>query len=403
MRWRHQRRLPRWVVLVDGDQEWVVDFDNVLSVETFTALVRDRSPFVLTELFPGPGELCVEGPEGQFVHEIVLPYFKKASHTERAPDPGQARRPPPRRRASSPAVGKTFVPGSEWLYIKLYTGISTADRVLRHLAGPLTRQAMDSEAADAWFFARFDDPHWHLRLRLHGDARRLRDEVLPVVERTVKPFMASGEIWRWELATYRPEVERYGGTAGIELAERIAHVDSQAVLTILENTAGIADSDVRWRLALMGMDLLLAEFVASLPERLELVKGFRARRQRDLGLEDRPKQQLADRWRRERRELAALAEARKDGRHPLAPALAALEQRSRKLRPLAAELRLRAEADRLDRPPRDLVADYAHMFCNRLLEADAWRQELVLYDFLAQHLRSCLARGGCEDGLAAWR
>lgn len=397
--WRRRRRIPRWAVLADGDREWVVDFDNVLAVETFAALIRGRPRFVLTELFPGPGELCVEGPEGRFVHELVIPFRRRGRRRKARAEHASAAPPPPVRRA--------FVPGSEWLAVELYTGVSTADRVLRRVAGPLARQATESGAADGWFFVRFDDPHRHLRLRFHGDPRRLRGEVLPALERAVAPLMAGGEVWRWRLATYEREVERYGGAAGIELAERVAHVDSEAVLAILDRLAGAGDPGVRWRLALVGMDLLLADLGWPPAARLGLVEELRRSRARELGLDLSPagrlRRQLADRWRRERRALAAVGAAREDRRHPLAPALAALERRSLGLRPLAAELRRRGDEGLLGRAPQDLAADFVHMFCNRLLESEGFRHELVLYDFLGRHLRSRTARGHGDDGLAAWR
>ena len=44
---RGSRRLPRWVVLADGDNELPVDLDNVLAVEAFAESVRNREQAVL--------------------------------------------------------------------------------------------------------------------------------------------------------------------------------------------------------------------------------------------------------------------------------------------------------------------------------------------------------------------
>ena len=60
---------------------------------------------------------------------------------------------------------RRFPPGSEWLYAKLYTGIATADDVLLEVIAPLTQEALRRGAADKWFFIRYADPQWHLRLR----------------------------------------------------------------------------------------------------------------------------------------------------------------------------------------------------------------------------------------------
>ena len=81
--WRAARRLPRHVALADGDNELAIDLDNVLTVEAFLHAVKGRAAARLTELFPPADELCVRGPEGSFVHEIVVPFVKKLDVAKR--------------------------------------------------------------------------------------------------------------------------------------------------------------------------------------------------------------------------------------------------------------------------------------------------------------------------------
>ena len=51
--WRAERRLPRWVVLADGDNTLPIDFDNVLSVEAFLDLLGGQKEVVLRGAVPG--------------------------------------------------------------------------------------------------------------------------------------------------------------------------------------------------------------------------------------------------------------------------------------------------------------------------------------------------------------
>ena len=94
---------------------------------------------MLFEFFPEPDELCARGPEGRFVHELIVPFVRS---TTTAPAPRT-------RAAATPAVGiqRSFLPGSEWLFVKLYLGASTADSVLREVVGPIAREAVASTAA----------------------------------------------------------------------------------------------------------------------------------------------------------------------------------------------------------------------------------------------------------------
>src|SRR5262249_13573134 len=48
--WRTERRLPRWLLLADGDHELPVDLDNALSIASFLHLLAGRDAALLLEL-----------------------------------------------------------------------------------------------------------------------------------------------------------------------------------------------------------------------------------------------------------------------------------------------------------------------------------------------------------------
>ena len=173
-RLREERRMPRYVVLSDGDNELLVDFENALALDAVIDLVRKREEITLTEVYPAPDELCAEGPEGRFFHELIVPFTRRpiaaSSVSSDAP------------KAPSLLIARTFPPGSEWLYAKLYIGTATADRVLCEELAPLAADAVASGAARRWFFIRYADPNWHLRVRFHGDPLMLRERVQPPLE-----------------------------------------------------------------------------------------------------------------------------------------------------------------------------------------------------------------------------
>ncbi len=58
--------------LVDADNELLVDLENVLSIDTFLDVVEERDRARLVEVFPGPDELAATGPEGRFLHEVLV-------------------------------------------------------------------------------------------------------------------------------------------------------------------------------------------------------------------------------------------------------------------------------------------------------------------------------------------
>ena len=379
-RWREQRGIPRRVLVSDEDNELLVDFDHVLSVDAFVAAVRQKDAFRLIEFWPGFDELPVRGPEGRFVHELTIPFVRRRVPTRRPPAPSLLE-----------GVERILPPTSRWLYLKLYTGTATADLVLRDVIAPLVSRAMESGAAERWFFIRYGDPQNHLRVRFGGEPARLR-EIIDWLPELLDPLLAEGRISRWQLDTYEREVERYGGPAAMEIAERIFHADSDAVLAALDELAGDSGAEWRWRLALAGIDRLFADFGFDLPGRRDVLSGLRRSFGAELDAGPQLTQQLAQRLRETGNELYDLVTAGVGPDHPLAAGMAALDRRSANLAPLVAELRALESRGELTARLDDLVASYIHMFVNRLIRSDARRHELVLYDLLHRLTLSRLAR-----------
>ncbi|HJX27586.1 MAG TPA: thiopeptide-type bacteriocin biosynthesis protein, partial [Thermoanaerobaculia bacterium] len=396
--WRERRRFPRLVTLADGDNELLVDLDNVLSVDTFLDLLEERDRARLLELFPGPDRLCARGPEGRFVHELLIPFIAPPPQTAaravrregtETPSPVAPEAPP------APAIRRSFPPGSEWLYVKLYTGTATADGLLRDVVGPTVREALATGAADSWFFIRYADPQWHLRVRLHGDPGALHGQVLPSLQDSIAELLADGRLWKVQLDTYEREVERYGGPQGMELSERLFQVDSDAVLDIIEMLAGDEGADVRWRLALLGTDLLLSDLGLSPETRRTVVERLRSSFWREFSGSKPLRVQLDQKLRAERRDLIHMLEtgigaAAADS--PLAPALAVFERRSRAFAPVVEELKRREGEGRLTVSVADMASSFVHMFVNRMVRSAARAHEVVLYDFLHQLHESREAR-----------
>ncbi|MCG8458380.1 MAG: lantibiotic dehydratase [Holophagales bacterium] len=401
--WRQRLGLPRWVQLVDGDNELPVDLENVLSLVAFLSAASRRAEVVLAELSPGDGELWAEGPEGRFVHELVIPFVANAAPTPRRAGAESARTGSAHSdsnieasrtagRAAPPTVRRLFPPGSEWLYAKLYTGTATADRLLAEAVAPIRQQALESGAADGWLFLRYGDPDWHLRLRFHGDPRRLNGEVLPRLQAAAAQVLEDGRLHRFQIDTYERELERYGGPAAIELAEAFFAVDSDAVLALVLSLEGDEGAVARWQLTLLGIDLLLEDLGFDEAGKRRLVERIQQGSAREFRIDAHARRQLADRLRSERKGLETLLSRDLPPDHPLAPGVAILEQRSSRLQPIFTELRRREAAGLLIRPVEDLAPSYAHMFANRLLRSDGRLQEMVIYDFLHRLYLSRAAR-----------
>ncbi len=387
---RERLELPRWIVIGDGDNELPVDLDNELMVDSAAHLLKGRPNATIYELLPQPDELALRSPEGGFSHELVA-LFSRVSRTENEnAEPKPHERPVLTEVIDAP---RKFLPGSQWLYLKLYTGPATADALLRGYVAPVIEQALATGLVSQWFFIRYGDPDNHLRIRFAGDPDKLTGQLLPLLHAALAQATARGLSHRIVIDTYERELERYGGAHGIELAEQLFCADSDAALAIIGACEGDAGTDAMWRLAFAGVDKLLDDLGLSLAEKLALATAARDAFGAEHGITTAFQKQLGDKYRRHSKELAALLAAAPDGDHLYAPAIAAFAVRSQRLRPLGQRLRALVSAGKLTKSLDDLVHSYVHMHVNRMIRSSQRAHELVLYDLLRRHYDGLVARG----------
>jgi thiopeptide-type bacteriocin biosynthesis protein len=373
---RRTRSLPRFVVIADGDNELPVDFESSLGVDVVIHHARAGQALELYEQFPAPDELAVSGPDGSFVSELVMLFT--------AGNAGRAQR----FDRAGPAIQRSFAPGSEWLYAKLYTGPAVADRVLREAVAPVVRELLGRGLAGGWFFLRYADPDHHLRVRFRGDPEALTGVALPALHAALAPLLGDGSVWKVQLDTYQRELERYGGADCIELAEQLFAIDSDATLDIVDLLEGDEGKDARWRVAVRGADDLLIALGLDPAERLSSYTAARDAFAAEFGIDTDFQRQLGAIYRTERADLAQLLRpGGVDTDHWLAPGFQVLEARADRLREPAREL-----AARLGPRTADVGRSLIHMHLNRMLHASQRAQELVIYDLLRRHCRSAQAR-----------
>ena len=371
--WRARRGLPRRTCLVEGDNVLAFDFDNVLSVDTFVRAVRRGDDVLLEELFPGPDELVGTAPDGQHAVELVVPFVRSATVVT-APSTSDAP-------VTSPTTRRVFPPGAEWSYLKLYTGTATADRLLLDAIAPAARQLISSGAADCWFFLRYADPGFHLRVRIHGDP----DEIRPALDGLIARAIGDGRAHDALLGTYNREIERYGGAEGVLIAERLFHADSDAVVDLLDLfEPGDVGHEARWQIGLLGVERLLQDLGLDEAARANLSRGMRDDFDRELHADARLHKAIGHRARAERPALEALLAAAPNSDHLLALGIRVLAERSARISPLAAELVSLRGAGRLALPIDDLASSFAHMWLNRLCRSQNRFQEYVIYALLAR-------------------
>jgi len=395
--WRVRRRIPRWAAIRGENQNLPVDFCNPLSVKSFVHLLKHYNEGALQEFFPAPDALSARGPEGSFVHDLVIPFLAKTP-----PSNAQYLQVMTSRRSARRSVPlRVFPPFSKWMYVKLYMGPSMADTVLRERIAPLVMKSLREGVIDRWFFLRYRDPEVHLRLRFQGSRQRLLNRFLPLVQAEIDSLIETNRAWRVQYDTYERETERYGGDLGIPLAEQIFHFDSQAVLQIIgslePNDEGLND---RWRLALRGVDMLLTGFGYRTKAKQQLVQMARVKFLGRIAQDDESSSYRRSlHFRKERPILESILDddSAKNGvhlRNSMVSCLRILRERSIRLAPTVLQFKDLDRKRKLSVPLSDLALSFVHMHLNRLLRWGMSPGEDEIYDSLERLYISRMARLG---------
>ncbi|HWM84571.1 MAG TPA: lantibiotic dehydratase [Kofleriaceae bacterium] len=416
---REVRGLPRWVSLVDTDRPdnvLLVDLENSLCVDSLVQKVRAGTA-VLREVLPVVEEQVVRGPGGGYAHEIAVPFLRSGSGSgafsgtgtgtgvgsgmgsgSGSPEarglrseasPGSSS-PEARGLRSEASLRRFFPPGSEWLSLVVEMAPVHMDRLLVGELAPVARRARADGDAESWFFLRLSFPVPQLRVRLQGRPAALahvRDRLDQAIGR------AADRIWRASYTTYEPEVERYGGAAGMAAAHRLFEADSDAVVELLAGLDDLADEPVRWELALAGMDRLLADLDFSPAAKLAILERIAARWRAEFAVDAAAEEHLRSRFRRDRVRLEQLLGGAAPANPALRHGLAALDRRSPRSAAAGVELRDLAAAGALTAPPELLAESFLHMHAIRMSVRYSRRHELIVYELLRRLYRSQVARG----------
>lgn len=381
--WREQWDVPRQVYLAENDNRLLLDLENPLCIRELIDACNEgaarRATVHLQEVLPDFAHTWVPGADGHFVSEFVVPLVRRRTEAGRTSMLQESRTPVPR------SVYQCL-PGSDWLYVKLYSGRTRHDDLLSGPIRQFVEQATTAGLIDRWFFIRYTDPDAHLRLRFHGTPSALLRELAPTLTAWAQTLVEDGLVRKMAIDTYDREVERYGGPIGIDLAERLFAVDSTLITNILMLRAQRVLSIDSTDLALLTVDDLLIGLGKSVTDRLTVYRSMRRSQGEQFGWEIdslrksfHPYRKVAQRilgdrtWAREQpggSELAGL-----------------LQQRSAHLFAIAEQFTMAREGGEIRMSEVSILGGYIHMHYNRLLGLDRRHEFSIMY-FLERTLES---------------
>ncbi|MET3876253.1 thiopeptide-type bacteriocin biosynthesis protein [Chitinophaga sp. OAE865] len=372
---KEQRQLPRHVQLAEGDNDLLIDFTSAFGRMLLTDKLKKGNVILYECLFNETTRLSVN-EQGAFCNEIIIPLC----NTVWQPPAGLTAVP------SATGLQRSFAPGSEWMYIKIYCGPKWMDKLLLKVLQPLTRELQLAGITDRWFFTRYQDPDHHIRLRFHlPQYHQHSSMVMQRVEEILHPYLNNDIVRKIQLDTYVRELERYG-PALMEHSEAFFFHDSEAVLQLLQ-TIGGAENKERWLLALKGADELLNSFGYTPMMKMKLLQQLQQQFFSEHHGNAALLLQLNNKYRTHKRLInAVLLDNAHDYTLPDG-ARKAFIKRAMAWKDIIQDLQTIQQNAITELPPH-----YLHMFLNRMFTANVRLHELVIYHYLMKYYVSLVAR-----------
>lgn len=166
-------------------------------------------------------------------------------------------------------INRVFIPGSNWVYLKIYLGENMADKVLSYEIYSLIKTLKNRHLIIKWFFIRYSDPAFHLRIRFLIDNSYSFGEVMYILNLKMKNLVKKKAIWKVQFDTYNREIERYNKIV-IEDVETLFYLDSDCILSIIKSISKM-DENFRWMISLNLVDNLLSNFHYSLTKKMDIM------------------------------------------------------------------------------------------------------------------------------------
>ncbi len=285
-------------------------------------------------------------------------------------------------------IQRTFIAGDEWLYYKIYAGISTVDNLLATEILPLTEKLLSNKYIDKWFFIRYTDPDYHLRLRFHLTNNQNTSAIISSVNFLLKPYVQDGLVSKVQLDTYKRELERYG-MKNIEHSESLFYHDSVLVANALKVLNNNQFGELRWLFCLKSIDKLLSDFQFSTVSKLELMEYLKNAFASEFNMDKSLKKQLSQKYQKYKLKINQILSddiVQEESKY----LVNLLQERSDMISKIYLPIikNVQFSNDTLS----NVLASYIHMHCNRLIRSKQRLHEMVIYDLLYQKYKSEIAR-----------
>jgi thiopeptide-type bacteriocin biosynthesis protein len=279
---------------------------------------------------------------------------------------------------------RSFIPGEEWIYYKLYSGTKSADRVLTQHILPLAEELMEVGVVEEWFFIRYSDPDEHVRVRFRVKDITAYATVISQVTPVLKQLHDTGIIWKIMMDTYNREVERYGSES-IPVLESLFFVDSKHILKLL---GAVTNQEHMAYVGMYMIDTILSVFGNDLAAKNDLATMWHDSMGKEFNMDKNLRVQIDGKYRKSKKSVAGVFDnSLFDTRVQMI-----LKSYKNQLTDIATKIDELYAEDKIEVEKKQLLNSICHMSMNRLFRSKQRMSEMVIYGYLSRYYNSMLMR-----------
>lgn len=284
-------------------------------------------------------------------------------------------------------IKRIYAPGSDWIYIKIYTGISLSEEILLNVVNIINGLKKKGYLAK-WFFIRYSDPDFHLRIRILVANQNHIGSIIASFHKKLKYWLHNNLIWKIQLDTYNREIERYGNLT-MEESESLFYIDSECVTSIIRMLN--SNESYRWMISISMIDRLLTDFLIDITSKQQIMNELSSSFKAEFGFNEFNAKQLNYKYREDKSTIESILN------HSISTMSFVnlhnpIEIRSTKLVPLVKEIHSKLTDKDVNVSFHQLIKSYLHMMMNRLFKDRNRIYELIIYDYMNRYYISQIAK-----------
>lgn len=362
----------------------VLQSDNILSLKIFYDELKKHTSLRIYESFDYPSKCIANNVDGEkYNTEICIPllncqndYINQIDYHAKELVKGNVQS------KQNNKDKRYFFLGDEWLFYKIYGSHKMIENILSQKIPTLINRLRRKKLIEKWFFIRYSDPSFHLRLRFKVLQISQITEIINTLNCIFRPFLESKAIIKIETDTYIRELERYG-IKTIDFSENIFHHDSNFIIKILKRNELKSN---KWLISILNIDSILNDFEIDLDQRIEILNELKSAFLFEHGNENKLIHSLKSNYRKNYLKIKDVLEGNFEESIELKCVVKLLIQRSIYYKKFWKETLKSTKITEAKK--KNLIFSYIHMSTNRLFSTNARTHELLAYDHLYIYYKS---------------